>query len=72
MACRAGITTRPSERKKEWEQKYPNMYNWVLHGPFDSRTNAQAWEGAQNCEKHHGGNEPDSSSAMWYGYTFDY
>ena len=72
MPCRAGITTRPSERKKEWERSEPTMRNWQLFGPFSSRQAAQQWENQQPCIRHGGGNEPDTPGAQWYGYRFDY
>ena len=72
MGCRVGITTRPSERKAEWQQRYPNMRNWQLVGPFANRTAAQAWENQQPCEKSGGGADPDSPGAKWYGYRFDF
>jgi hypothetical protein len=72
MACRAGITTRPDERKREWERKEPTLRNWQLFGPFASRSAAQKWEEQQPCTKHGGGNEPDTPGARWYGYRFDY
>ena len=73
MPCRAGITTRPDERKKEWKQKEPTMRNWKLVGPFPSREAAQAWEDQQLlCTKHGGGSDPDGILTEWYGYRFDY
>jgi len=73
MACRAGITTRPAERKKEWEEKHPTMHNWKVFGPFASREKAQEWENKQYpCQRHGGGDEPDTPGAKWYGYRFDY
>jgi len=72
MGCRAGITTRPSERKTEWQQHYPNMRNWQLFGPFLIRDAAQAWEDKQPCEKSGGGADPDSLLVSWYGYRFDF
>ena len=72
MPCRAGITTRSSERKQEWQRKHPSMCNWQLSGPFENRAAAQRWEDAQSCEKSGGGDDPDSPGAKWYGYRFDY
>jgi len=72
MSCRAGITTRPNERKTEWQAKYPKMSNWQLFGPFVNRIQAQDWEDRQPCEKSGGGDDPDSPSAKWYGYKFDF
>ena len=72
MSCRAGITTRPKDRKMEWKQDYPNMRNWQVFGPFSTREKAQEWEDRQPCVKHPGGNDPDTRGAEWYGYRFDY
>jgi hypothetical protein len=73
MSCRAGITTRPEERKKEWLIEYPSMRNWQVFGPFASREMAQSWENSQyGCDKSHGGNEPDDRNAKWFGYRFNY
>ena len=73
MGCRAGITTRPNERKSEWQQQYRTMRNWRLEGPFANRAAAQAWEDRQHpCEKSGGGADPDSLGAKWYGYRFDF
>jgi hypothetical protein len=72
MGCRAGITTRPADRKAEWQQEYPNMRNWQKVGPFGSRKEAQSWEDRQPCVKHGGGADPDSPGAKWYGYRFDF
>ena len=46
MGCRAGITTRPDERKTEWQRKYPNMHNWKV-SEFPTRRDAQLWEDSQ-------------------------
>jgi hypothetical protein len=72
MPCRAGITTKPEERRREWEQEEPTMRNWELSGPFSSRQAAQEWEDEQPCIKHGGGNEPDARGVQWWGYRFDY
>lgn len=72
MKCRAGITTRPEDRKQEWKVRYPSMKNWELFGPFASRAEAQKWEDNQLCEKSGGGSDPDSPFAKWYGYKFDF
>jgi hypothetical protein len=73
MACRAGITTRPTDRKNEWKERYPNMRDWGLVGPFATRQEAQAWENRQRgCDRSGGGDEPDYLGARWWGYRFDY
>ena len=72
MPCRAGITTRLNERKKEWQQTYPAMRNWQAIGPFRNRALAQEWEDSQPCEKSGGGADPDFAGAVWYSYRFDF
>ncbi len=72
MPCRAGITTRLAERKKEWLELYPKMRNWKAFGPFRNRAAAQAWEDKQPCQKSGGGADPDVAGAKWYSYQFDY
>lgn len=73
MPCKAGITTRPDERKKEWRIKYPTMRGWTVVDPYPNRKAAQDWENRQTmCERHGGGDEPDLPGAQWYGYRFDY
>ncbi len=72
MGCRAGITTRPEERKREWKRRYPTLRNWQQQR-FTSRAAAQSWENQQwGCERHGGGSEPDYIGAVWYGYRFDF
>jgi len=72
MSCIAGITTRPEERKREWQRIYPRSYNWRTYGPFLTRAQAQEWEDRQSCEHHAGGKDPDNPWAQWWGYRFDY
>jgi hypothetical protein len=73
MTCRAGITTRPEDRKREWRLEHPTMRHWEVVGPFASRQEAQSWEDRQRgCERSGGGDEPDYPGARWYGYRFDY
>ena len=72
MGCRAGITTRPNERKGEWQQRYSAVRNWQLESLFANRAAAQAWEDKQPCEKSGGGADPDFPGAKWYGYRFDF
>lgn len=71
MPCRVGITTRPDERRREWQRRYPTLRNWEQR-QFESRSAAQAWENKQPCERSGGGAEPDSPGATWYAYRFDY
>jgi hypothetical protein len=77
MACRIGITTRPDERRKEWETRCKCFKNWqILAGPL-SREEAQNRETLlaliHGCDAHHGGNEPDNIfNDQWYVYKFDH
>ena len=76
MACRVGITTDSDTRKRAWEAEYPQMENWTVLGPFDSKEAAQKKETElaedRGCEAHPGGREPDDPSAKWYVYSFDF
>jgi hypothetical protein len=72
MPSRAGITTRPEERKREWERVKPSMRNWRLFGPFLNRQSAQQWADKQPGKKHGGGHQPKIPDIKWYGYRFDY
>jgi hypothetical protein len=73
MACIVGITTRPKERKKEWQDRYPTLRNWELVGPLATRREAEAWEKRQRgCERSGGGDDPDFLGARSWGYRFDY
>ena len=74
MACRVGITTRPQERKNEWQRKHPRLRNWRLFGPYPTKTIAQAREDALadrlGCVAYHGGG--GRKRASWYAYCFEY
>ena len=76
MACRVGITTRPEERKSEWEREYRNFRNWKIIGPFEDRKRAQQVETnvakTHGCEAHPGGRDPDSTNGPWSVYQFEY
>lgn len=37
MPCRVGITTRPEERRAEWERLVIGMSNWRILGQYQSR-----------------------------------
>jgi len=71
MNCRAGITTRPADRKAEWKKEYPNMHNWKIV-PFKNLKAAQDWENNQLCYKSKGYRDPDLPDAKWYGYRFEF
>ena len=73
MPNRAGITTRPDERKNEWQRYYPNLRDWQMVGPFASRAEAERWESNQlYCLRSGGGAEPEVPDVQWWGYTFRY
>jgi hypothetical protein len=73
VPCRAGITTRPHERRVERLRNYPTMHNWEVFGPFDSREEAEAWEEQQRrCGWSGPDEEVDVTGAKWWGYHFDY
>lgn len=73
MPGRAGITTRPHERRLEWMREHPALRGWRQFGPFVSREQAQAWENLQRgCERSGDGAERDTAGARWWGYRFDY
>lgn len=73
MPCRVGITTRPEERKAEWERQVAGMHNWEIIGQYSSKEQAQAHEDrkaqAHVCQASHGG---DGSAGTWYVYHFKY
>jgi hypothetical protein len=72
MPRKAGITTRPRERRLEWMRQYPVMHNWQLLGPFVSRDQALAWETLQHdCERSGADAEADVEGARWWGYRFE-
>ena len=71
---RCGITTRPNERRREWERELGVIQNWNLVQGFSSREEAQDWEDNhdQTWQKHGGGREPNDKDAKWYGYEFEH
>jgi hypothetical protein len=76
MGCRTGITTRPRERKVEWEKQYPELYDWRILGEHPSREEAQEAEDAtaakHGCDSSGGGDDPGEPGATWYHYHFYY
>ena len=76
MSCRVGITTNLQERKAHWAREHSNMHNWQKYGPYSSREAAQRKEDQlakqYGCEAHHGGADPQNSSARWWVYKFDH
>ena len=73
MPCRAGITTRPEERRAEWERQVVGLTNWRILGTYRSRQEAQAHENryAQQtgCRAGAGGSD---APGLWHVYRFDY
>lgn len=73
MPCRVGITTRPEERKAEWEREVVGLQNWQILGTYSSRQKAQDHEdryaARTGCLASHGG--PDVTG-KWNVYRFDY
>jgi len=73
MPCRVGITTRPDERRAEWERRVVGLTNWRIIGEYHSRQKAQAHEEryAQQtgCQAWPGGSD---APGPWYVYRFDY
>ena len=74
MACRVGITTDPERRKKEWQQKHPDLRNWIILGTHSTKSAAQAQENAEakrrGCVSNPGGAGPEY--AVWHVYYFEY
>ena len=74
MACRVGMTTNPGERKRYWESKHPNMYNWEILERHKSKSAAQAAEDRiarqYGCVSAAGGDGPESGD--WVIYRFQY
>lgn len=75
LGKRVGITTRPIERRKEWEREYPSMFDWRIIRKNLSRDKAQQEEYMyvlKGFEGHSGGQEPEKNRNNWYVYTFNY
>ena len=76
MSCRAGITTRPEERRSEWKRRYYGFRRWRVWGPYSDRAKAQRLEAAMareiQCVAYQGGRWPEKKSGPWYLYYFEY
>ncbi len=74
MACRIGITTNPSERRRAWEREHPRLYGWEILGRYSTKSAAQAAEyrlAAQHgCESSPGGAGQENDN--WRVYKFHY
>ena len=72
MGCRIGITTRPDERREEWEDIFPFLSDWRILATVQSKTAAQKKENElakkYGCEASAGGSGPEN--ATWYVYMF--
>jgi len=69
MACYAGTSTQPDDRKKQHKKNYPNMTNWRVVKKVFSKTAAGEWEKEQTeCEHHGPGFGPEK--ATWHCYKF--
>ncbi len=73
MPCRVGITTRPEERRAEWENKVVGLSNWRILNSYPTKQQAQQHEDRYavqtGCKASHGG--PDAPG-LWHVYRFDY
>lgn len=73
MPCRVGITTRPTERKAEWQLAVDGFRNWSIIAKYPDKQKAQEYE--NRYAKQHGCKaEPGGADALgtWYVYRFDY
>ena len=74
MACRIGITTDPERRKKQWQEKHPDLRDWKILGVHRTKSAAQAQETAEakrrGCVSGPGGSGP--AVATWHVYYFRY
>ena len=74
MACRIGITTNLSDRKRYWQSEHPNLRNWKNLKTFQSKSAAQNFEtrmaGETGCTSAPGGDGPERGT--WYVYRFEY
>ncbi|MFH1319125.1 MAG: hypothetical protein ABII90_00520 [Bacteroidota bacterium] len=66
-----GITTDPEKKRTETLLNHPNMINWAVVGPFDSKKRAKEWENIHPLGKKQKGRvNPGKNEAEWYGYSF--
>lgn len=72
MGCRVGITTDPDRRKREWQQEYPNLWDWKLLAEYATKSAAQARENEEaarrSCDSGYGG--PGDEYDTWHVYYF--
>lgn len=73
MPCIVGITTRPKERKQEWENEVVGLENWEILSKHRKRGIAQDKEDQYaekyDCKAMHGGRD---GSGLYYVYKFEY
>ncbi len=74
MAHRAGITTAPERRRREWENELGRIRQWEILGTYSTKTAAQNSEtntaNSHGCESGQGGAGPEV--ATWHVYHFYY
>ena len=73
MPCRVGITTRPEERRNEWEREVVGFRDWNIIARLPTKEEAQNFEDRyaknHNCEASGGGEE---APGPWYVYVFGF
>ena len=73
MPCRVGITTRPNERRLEWEREVVGLSDWKILETYFSKQAAQDHEdrvaASHGCHASHGGADV---GGLWYVYHFCY
>ena len=74
MSCRVGMTTRPRERRTEWEAVYPNLRGWEILASGLTYQEATAYETRvaeqHGCDQDPGG--PYVAGRVWSVYHFYY
>lgn len=74
MASRVGITTDPEYRRREWEKKHPDLWQWTILGRHPTKSEAQAHENqmARELPSITSPNDSGAEEATWYVYYFQY
>ena len=71
--CYVGMTMNLARRKREHERRYGEIHKWEEHGPYFSKTAAQAAENqlaGVRCDSNEGGRGDEF--ALWYVYSFEH
>ena len=71
--CYVGMTMNLARRKREHELHYGKIHKWEEHGPYFSKTAAQAAENqlaGVRCDSNEGGRGDEF--ALWYVYSFEH